>query len=95
MIQGSEDVEEATPLLTSSIDVQKTEKERSLKRHVLEYIGMILCLVVAGIVAWAVSKKVQGIDEEPRPEEIVEWKSQLMGYASAILYCKQFCTVRD
>lgn len=79
---------EITPLFTSSNDVQETEKERSLKRHVLEYIGWILCLVVAGIVAWAVSKKVQGIDAEPRPEEIVEWKSQLMGYASAMLYCK-------
>ncbi|KAH9991288.1 PQ-loop-domain-containing protein [Russula vinacea] len=77
---------EITPLFTSSNDVQETEKERSLKRHVVEYIGWILCLVVAGIVAWAVSKKVQGIDAEPRPEEIVEWKSQLMGYASAMLY---------
>ena len=95
IIQGSEDVEEATPLLTSSIDVQQTEKERSLKRHVLEYVGMIHCLVVAGIVAWAVSKKVQGIDAEPRPDEVVEWKSQLMGYASAILYCKQFYTLWD
>ena len=83
--EGGGDV---TPLLTSSNDAQETEKERSLKRHVLEYIGWILCLVVAGIVAWAVSKKVQGIDSEPRPEEIVEWKSQLMGYASAMLYCK-------
>jgi hypothetical protein len=47
---------------------------------------------VAGIVAWAVSKKVQGGDGEGRPEEIVEWKSQLMGYASAMLYGKQFLT---
>jgi hypothetical protein len=43
---------------------------------------------VAGIVAWAISKKVQGIDDEGRAEEIVEWKSQMMGYASAMLYCE-------
>ena len=84
------DVEEATPLLTSSNYGKETKKERSLKRHVLEYIGMIHCLVVAGIVAWAVSKKVQGVDAGRRPEEIVEWKSQLMGYASAMLYGKPF-----
>ena len=89
------DEEEATPLLTSSNYGKETEKERSLKRHVLEYIGMILCLVVAGIVAWAVSKKVQGGDVEGRPEEMVEWKSQLMGYASAMLYGKLFLTVWD
>ncbi len=94
-IQRAEEDEEATPLLTSSNYDKETEKERSLKRHVLEYIGMIHCLVVAGIVAWAVSKKVQGGDAEPRPEEIVEWKSQLMGYASAALYCKKFLTLRD
>jgi len=84
-LQRVEDVSEATPLLTSSNYGKEMEKERSLKRHVVEYTGMIHCLVVAGIVAWGVSKKVQGGDEE-RPEEIVEWKSQLMGYASAILY---------
>ena len=89
------DVEEATPLLTSSDYGKETEKERSLKRHVLEYIGMILCLVVAGIVAWAVSKKVQGGEAGRRPEEIVEWKSQLMGYASAMLYGKHFLTRWD
>jgi hypothetical protein len=62
----------------------------------LEYIGMIHCLVVAGIVAWAVSKKVQGGDAEGgRAEEIVEWKSQLMGYASAMLYGKQLVTLWD
>ena len=45
---------------------------------------------MAGIVAWAISRKVQGIDEGGRAEEIVEWKSQMMGYASAMLYCKRF-----
>jgi hypothetical protein len=80
---------ESTPLLGSGNDLEETEKERSLKRHVLEYVGIIHCLVVAGIVAWAISKKVQGIDDEGRAEEIVEWKSQMMGYASAMLYCKQ------
>ena len=88
------DIGEATPLLTSSNDTQESEKKRSLKRHVLEYVGMILCLVVAGIVAWAINEKVQGLDEgDPRPEEIVEWKSQLMGYTSAILYCKRLFAV--
>lgn len=48
---------------------------------------------MAGVVAWVISKKVQGIDVEPRPEEIVEWKSQLMGYASAMLYCKQLLSL--
>lgn len=85
-VQGAGDAGEATPLLTANNDAQETEKEHQLKRHVLEYVGMIHCLVVAGIVAWAISEKVRGIDDEPRPEEIVEWKSQLMGYASAIMY---------
>jgi hypothetical protein len=88
-VQGVGSGGESTPLLTSGNDVEETEKERSLKRHVLEYVGIIHCLVVAGIVAWAISKKVQGIDDEERPEEIVEWKSQMMGYASAMLYCEQ------
>lgn len=83
-----EDTGEATPLLSSSNGAQESEKKRSLKRHVLEYVVMILCLVGAGIAAWAISQKVQGVGggEEPRPEEIVEWKSQVMGYCSAVLY---------
>jgi len=89
-VQGAGDTGEATPLLTANNDVQKTEKEHHLKRHVLEYVGMIHCLVVAGIVAWVISEKVRGIDDKPQPEEIVEWKSQLMGYASAIMYGKHF-----
>ncbi|KAH9969784.1 PQ-loop-domain-containing protein [Russula dissimulans] len=85
-VQGAGDAGEATPLLTANNDGQETEKERDLKRHVLEYVGMIHCLVVAGIVAWAINEKVGGSDDEERPEEIVEWRSQLMGYASAIMY---------
>lgn len=83
-----ENTGEATPLLSSSNGTQESEKKRSLKRHVLEYVGMILCLVGAGIAAWGISQKVQGVggDEEPRPGEVVEWKSQLMGYCSAMLY---------
>jgi solute carrier family 66 (lysosomal lysine-arginine transporter), member 1 len=89
-VRPNGDIGEATPLLTSSNDAQESEKERSLKRHVLEYVGIILSLVVAGIVAWAISEKVQGTDDgEPRPEEIVEWRSQLMGYCSAMLYSKR------
>lgn len=92
--QPAKDIGEATPLLSSS-GTHESEKKRSLKRHVLEYVGMILCLVGAGIVAWAISQKVQGVggDEEPRPEEIVEWKSQLMGYCSAVLYCERLLAV--
>ena len=87
----AKDIGEATPLLSS----HESEKKRSLKRHVLEYVGMILCLVGAGIVAWAISQKVQGVggDDEPRPGEIVEWKSQLMGYCSAVLYCERLLAV--
>ncbi len=88
-----ENIGEATPLLSSGNGGQEPEKKRSLKRHVLEYVGMILCLVGAGIVAWAISQRVQRVsgDEEPRPEEIVEWKSQVMGYLSAVLYCERLC----
>ena len=88
-----EETGEATPLLSNG--VHESEKKRSLKRHVLEYVGMILCLVGAGIVAWAISEKVQGPggDEEPRPEEVVEWRSQLMGYCSAMLYCERLFAV--
>jgi len=91
-----QDTGEATPLLSSSNNsAHESEKKRSLKRHVLEYVGMILCLVGAGIVAWAISQRVQGVgdDEEPRPEEVVEWKSQLMGYCSAMLYCERLFAV--
>ncbi|KAI0304273.1 hypothetical protein B0F90DRAFT_1809142 [Multifurca ochricompacta] len=77
------DTGEVTPLLTPVL-VYKNRKRTSLKRHVLEYVGMVLCLIVAGVVAWAISTKIQGIDS--RPEEVVEWKSQLMGYTSAMLY---------
>ncbi|KAI0052709.1 PQ-loop-domain-containing protein [Auriscalpium vulgare] len=82
-----QDADEEAPLLASS-DARHPgdEKHSSMKRQCLEYSAMVVCVVAAGVAAWAISEKVGHVEEQPKEGEVVEWRSQLMGYISAVLY---------
>ncbi|KAI0061402.1 PQ-loop-domain-containing protein [Artomyces pyxidatus] len=85
--QFHQDVGEEAPLLATRDGRQHVdEKQTSIKRQCLEYVAMVLCVVAAGVAAWAVSETLGDGAEDSRPEEVLEWRSQVMGYISAVLY---------
>ena len=83
--------DESAPLLAGGDGGNEgIEKEASsLRRDVLQYTGAVVFVVAAGVIAWAVSTQVETGDDVPPTkggEEVIEWRSQVMGWISAILY---------
>ncbi|KAI0031055.1 PQ-loop-domain-containing protein [Vararia minispora EC-137] len=82
--------EDTTPLLTGDNETHVAEKESvSFKKEILVYSTAIGFVVATGIVAWAVSEHTRGEKGGGRPgrsEEVIEWRSQIMGWISAVLY---------
>lgn len=83
------DVAEDTPLLTAeSAARSSTTTTTSLKRKILQYSAAITFICAAGVVAWAISEKVVDGSEPSDRKEVLEWKSQLLGWLSAVLFCE-------
>ncbi|EIM86055.1 PQ-loop-domain-containing protein [Stereum hirsutum FP-91666 SS1] len=82
------DVAEDTPLLTAESAARSTitTTTTSLKRKILQYSAAITFICAAGVVAWAISEKMDDGSEPSDRKEVLEWKSQLLGWLSAILF---------
>lgn len=83
--------DEYAPLLAGGNGaIEEREKGAgSLRREILHYTGAVAFVVAAGVIAWAVSTQVETGDDVPPTkgdEEIIEWRSQVMGWISAVLY---------
>ena len=82
--------DESAPLLAGGTDTpeEREKEENSLRREIIHYTGAIAFVVAAGVIAWAVSTQVDTGDDVPPTkggEEIIEWRSQVMGWISAVL----------
>lgn len=74
---------ESTPLLA------KKEDTVSLSRRtkVIAYSAAVIFVIGTGVVAWIVARtKGNDGDDGGREEDIIEWKSQVIGWCSALLY---------
>lgn len=62
----------------------------SFLRKALRYALLFGFVFATGIVAWAVNRAIHPKNGSepvpPREDEVIEWRSQLLGYASAILF---------
>lgn len=59
-----------------------------MRRKILQYSAAITFICAAGVVAWAISEKMDDGSEPSDRKEVLEWKSQLLGWLSAILFCE-------
>jgi len=75
---------EDTPLIRE--DVPPVEKRPSLCREFIKYATALLFVFATGITAWALDQRVHGDGAGAKPDEVFEWKSQLLGWTSAILF---------
>ena len=80
---------EATPLLAQESSAGTHEKKTSHVLEVLLRYGGALCFILGtGVAAWAIDEHFRAGEPRQAPEEIWDWKSQLLGWVSAILYSK-------
>jgi len=77
---------EDTPLLGNTVEPKHTSRW-SMKNEVLKYSLYLISVFVAGIVAWAIDMKIRGPRLPNEPESVVEWRSQILGWVSAALFC--------
>jgi len=76
---------ENTPLLGNPIEPKRTNRW-NLENEVLRYSLCLVFVFAAGVVAWTVDSKLRGPRPPSEPEAVVEWKSQILGWASAVLF---------
>jgi hypothetical protein len=87
---------DTTPLLSGGDDTPLAEKATaSLKKELFAYAGAIVFIVLAGVASWAVSEHMQLQKDDPGsgPSEVIEWRSQVMGWISALLYRECSCVL--
>lgn len=91
----SDEAGETVPLLAER--ASHLEKTRRIScRSVLLYSCATTFVVATGIAAWLISKREKLSDEPPvpsSPKDVIEWHSQVLGWASALLYCKYYFCV--
>ena len=84
------DASETTHLLSQADgELPTVEGVYPPRLQLLKYLGAVIFVFATGIAAWAISEKLHQGEEDPsRPEEILEWRSQVLGWISAVLYCE-------
>jgi len=76
------DSSEDTPLLETPVKPADCQAVNEVLKCSL-YLAFV---VVAGTLAWAIDSTIRGPSIPKEPEGVVEWKSQLLGWVSAILF---------
>jgi hypothetical protein len=78
---------EESPLLCDDIQKSNTsQKTTTARKHVAGYISALLFVFVAGITAWWISSSCHV--KRRQNSKPLEWKIQILGWISAILYRK-------
>ena len=77
---------ENTPLL-ASIDPTSIEHKRpSLAMQFIKYSAAVVFVLMTGVAAWAIDQYIHRGQPRTQPEEVVEWKSQVLGWISAVMF---------
>lgn len=90
VIVSNEEGEES-PLLGNDRHTLVIEEGSSLTKQIIQYLLAFIFVIGTGLIAWFVSQ--QSADNQPDPggqKDVIEWKSQLIGWTSATLYCKSY-----
>jgi len=81
------DASESTALLSNVAAPPSTPQPKPILPPSLEYPLLLLFVIAAGVGAWYLDQSDDvTIPEKPAPEVQLEWKSQTLGWISAVLY---------
>jgi len=92
LVPESEDVAssslpEETPLLGGGDGNSVPKSQPSVWHEFARYAGALLFVFAVGVAAWAMDEFIHKDQARSKPEkEVVEWRSQLLGWASAVMY---------
>ncbi|EIW59688.1 PQ-loop-domain-containing protein [Trametes versicolor FP-101664 SS1] len=76
---------EASPLLPGGTG-SEVPARRSMSKDTLKFASALLFVFAVGVAAWAVDKHVHRDSPRSKPEEVIEWRSQVLGWISAALF---------
>ncbi|KAL1950080.1 hypothetical protein VTO73DRAFT_5202 [Trametes versicolor] len=76
---------EASPLLPGGTG-SEVPARRSMSKDTLKFASALLFVFAVGVAAWAVDRHVHRDSPRSKPEEVIEWRSQVLGWISAALF---------
>ncbi|KAH9846356.1 PQ-loop-domain-containing protein [Lenzites betulinus] len=59
---------------------------KSMSKDTLKFATALLFVFAVGVAAWAVDRYVHRDNPRSKPEEVIEWRSQVLGWISAALF---------
>ncbi|GJE98492.1 PQ-loop repeat-containing protein [Phanerochaete sordida] len=77
---------EETPLISEHGTNETKKAEQSLATQCLIYGSALVFVLGTGVAAWAIDEYLHRGQSREQPVEIIEWRSQLLGWISAVLY---------
>ncbi|KAI0366909.1 PQ-loop-domain-containing protein [Pilatotrama ljubarskyi] len=77
--------DEASPLLPGDGHAEVPAR-KSMSKDTLKFVVALLFVFGVGLGAWAVDRHIHGGMPRPRPKEVIEWRSQVLGWISAALF---------
>ncbi|KAH9941052.1 PQ-loop-domain-containing protein [Amylocystis lapponica] len=84
--------EEETPLLLGSAEANEERAKSFVMYKFGKYAGALLFVFVVGLAAWTVDEHIHRDKTRSQPsEEVMEWRSQMLGWISAVMFCKSMC----
>ena len=82
---------EETPLISEREgETTHVKTERSALAQGLIYGSALVFVLLTGVAAWAVDEYLHRDQPREPPRERVEWRSQVLGWISAVMYSKFF-----
>lgn len=82
-------VSEETALLAGSREDSREKTKMSIFTEFLKYAGALVFVFIVGIAAWGVDEYIHRGVPRSKPSEKLEWKSQVLGWISAAMFCKR------
>ena len=80
-------VSEETPLLNSNAATPQ-QPRGPMGLQFAKYAGAIFFVCITGIAAWFVDERIHRNAPRSNPDEVIEWKGQVLGWISAFLFRK-------
>lgn len=78
--------EAADPLLPGDGQGDERAPKPPAWQETLKFLGALAFVFAVGVAAWAVDRHVHQGSPRSKPDEVVEWRSQILGWVSAALF---------
>ena len=78
--------DEASPLLPGDGRPEEPRPRQAAWKETLKFTTALLFVFVVGVAAWVVDRHLHKDAPRSKPEEVIEWRGQILGWLSAALF---------